>query len=75
MHLSPSIVPKNQLHKAIHSQYGNDTRTLSPNLLNANHVIDQNLVDKFHFHTATMNKIRKFDIYDIEPRLKTIFDE
>ena len=75
MHLSPSIVPKNQLHKIIYGQYGNDTGALSPNLLNANHVIDQDLVDKFHFHTDTMNNIRGFDIYDIEPRLKNIFDE
>ena len=30
---------------------------------------------KFISHTKTMNSVRGFDIYDVEPRLKTIFDE
>ena len=33
------------------------------------------LIKKFISHTKTMNSVRGFSIYDVEPRLKTIFDE
>ena len=75
MHLSPSIIPKDKLQKIIEDEYGDDKTNVSPNLLNVKHVIDQDLVDKFHSHTKTMNMVRGFDIYDIEPRLRTIFNE
>ena len=75
MHLSPSIIPKDKLQKIIEDEYGDDKTNVSPNLLNVKHVIDQDLVDKFHSHTKTMNMVRGFDVYDIEPRLKTLFDE
>jgi radical SAM protein with 4Fe4S-binding SPASM domain len=75
MHLSPSIVSKDKLQKIIEDEYGDDKTNVSPNLLNINYVIDKDLVDKFYNHTKTMNMVRGFDVYDIEPRLKTIFDE
>lgn len=75
MHLSPSIVSKDKLQKIIEDEYGDDKTNVSPNLLNINYVIDKDLVDKFYNHTKTMNMIRGFDIYDIEPRLRTIFNE
>ena len=75
MHLSPSIVSKHKLQKIIEDEYGDDKTNVSPNLLNINYVIDKDLVDKFYNHTKTMNMIRGFDIYDIEPRLRTIFNE
>lgn len=74
-YLSPAIVPKDKLQKILQDEYGNDKTDVSPNLLNVNHVIDQDLVDKFYNHTKTMNMVRRFDVYDIEPRLKTLFDE
>jgi len=74
-YLSPAIVPKDKLQKIIQDEYGDDKTAVSPNLLNVNHVIDQDLVAKFYNHTKIMNMVRKFDVYDIEPRLKTIFDE
>ena len=74
-YLSPAIVPKDKLQKIIQDEYGDDKTAVSPNLLNVNHVINQDLVAKFYNHTKIMNMVRKFDVYDIEPRLKTIFDE
>ena len=77
-YLSPAIVPESNLLKCIHSQYTySEQKTMvANNLIRIKQDPDSKaLREKFKTHTNVMNNIRGFDIYDIEPRLKTIFDE
>ena len=77
-YLSPAIVPKHNLLKCINSQYSypEQKTMVANNLINIKqdpHASYRR--EKFKIHTNVMNNIRGFDIYDIEPKLKTIFDE
>ena len=68
--LSINLLSKNKLNEAI-NVFGEDESVSNIRMIESKPSVELN--NKFYTHTETMNRVRKFDIFEHQPYLRDIF--